>query len=54
MDAAWKKGAYPGKRCIPSHGLQKKAVRYGQAAQLPTTWAGPAQLLPNCPLQGVT
>ena len=30
MDAAWKKGAYPGKRCIPSHGLQKKAVRYGQ------------------------
>ena len=30
MDAAWKKGAYPGKRVHTLHGLQKKAVRYTQ------------------------
>ena len=32
MDAAWKKGAYPGKRVHTLHGLQKKAVRYTQVS----------------------
>ena len=34
MDAAWKKGAYPGKRVHTLHGLQKKAVRYTQAVSV--------------------
>ena len=36
MDAAWKKGAYPGKRVHTLHGLQKKAVRYTQVGGLRT------------------